>query len=451
MPFPDYLLRNGHVIDPANAVDSIADVRIVAGVIDEVGSRLSPDGAEVFDCTGLVIAPGLIDLHSHLRSPGAEHKETIATGTAAAAAGGFTTVLCMPNTSPPLDSVEVIRELQAEIERNATVRVLPIGCISKGRKGLEPVDYDALAAVGVAAFSDDGDSTLDSQVMVQALQASTHLNLPVMVHCENPALMGGAMHEGDVSRQLGVRGIPAEAEESFLERDISLAESTGGWLYALHVSTARGAGMIRDAKQRGVHVTGEVMLHHLLMTDRWVAGERIFENVDEPAGEPVSAPDPLAKVNPPLRTPADTQGLLAAIKDGTFDVIATDHAPHALNEKQGMPIDDAAFGMSGFEVALPMILGLVRAGHLDLADVIRLMSWNPAKLLGLPGGTLSPGSPGDIVVFHRDLPWTVDPDQMRTKSPNTPLAGMTLRGKPVLTIVGGEIRFQVEGASGDIT
>jgi dihydroorotase len=199
--------------------------------------------------------------------------------------------------------------------------------------------------------------------------------------------------------------------------------------------------MIRDAKKRGVHVTGEVMPHHLLMTDRWMAGVRRFENVDEPVGEPVGAPDPMAKVNPPLRTAADTRGLLEALKHGTFDVIATDHAPHAMNEKQGIPIEKAAFGMNGFEFALPMIFSLVRAGHLTLSDLIRFMSSNPAKLLGLPGGNLSPGSPADVVVFDRDRPWVVDPSRLRTKSPNTPLAGMQLRGKPILTMVGGTIQY----------
>ncbi|CAN5867474.1 dihydroorotase [soil metagenome] len=441
MPATDYLLRNGHVIDPANAVDSVADVRISGGKIDAAGSGLTGTGAEVIDCAGLFVAPGLVDLHAHLRSPGFEYKETIATGTAAAAAGGFTTVLCMPNTSPPLDNSEIIRELRNEIERSATVHVAPIGCISRGRKGLAPVDYDALAATGVAGFSDDGDSTIENQVMLMALKASIRLDLPVMAHCEDPVLIGGAMHQGAVSERIGVRGIPAEAEESFLVRDIQLAEESGGWLYALHVSTARGADMIRQAKKRGVHVTGEVMPHHLLMTDRWVAGERILENVDEPAGAPVAAPDPMAKVNPPLRTPADTHGLLAAVRDGTFDVIATDHAPHALNEKQGIPIEQAAFGMNGFEVALPLILSLVRAGHLTLSEMIRLMSWNPARLLNLPGGNLSPGSPADIVVFDTERAWTVDPATMQTKSPNTPLAGMTLHGKPVITMVGGEIRY----------
>jgi dihydroorotase len=444
---PKYLLRNGRIVDPASGMDETGDVLVSGGVVERLDSSIEHADAQTVDCTGCVIAPGLVDLHAHLRVPGFEYKEKLETGTASAAAGGFTGVCCMPNTNPPLDSVEAIADLQRRIAGEASVRVYPVATISRQRAGREPVDYDALAKAGAVGFSDDGDSTLDENVMREALRASTRLNRPVMVHCEDPDLVGGVMHEGVVSRRLGVRGLPAAAEENYLARDIRLAEETGGWLYALHVSTGRGADMVRQARRRGARVSAEVMPHHLLMTDRWLAGERVFALVDEPAGTPVPAPFSLAKVNPPLRTEADARALLEAVSDGTFDVVATDHAPHAMTEKPEGTLDGAAFGMSGFEVALPLMLSLVRANLLSMTTLVDLMSRRPAELLGLPGGRLAAGAVADIVVFDPDRSWRVEADVLATKSPNTPLLGMTVRGKAVATLVGGRLAYAAEPPS----
>ncbi len=433
------LLKNGLILDPANDIARKGSLLIDGASIGGVDHE-APDAREI-NCAGLVIAPGLIDLHAHLRVPGFEHKETIATGSAAAAAGGFTTVCCMPNTRPALDSVETVSALIDTIASESIVHILPIATISRGRKGVEPVDYDALAGLGIAGYSDDGDSTLSSGVMADALRTTKRTDRPVMVHCEDPGLIGGAMNEGAVSAELGLKGLPAAAEEIILARDLMLAEMTGGWLYALHVSTARGVELVREYKARGVRVHAEAMPHHLVMTDQWLAGRRVLENCDEPSGSPQPAPYALAKVNPPLRTVEDTKALLAGLLDGTIDVIATDHAPHTMAEKLDVPIEQAAMGMSGFEVALPTILSLVRAGHFDLPEMIRLMSAKPASLLGLPGGSLTAGGPADIVVFDPEQRWTVEASTLRTKSPNTPLLGMSVQGKVIRTYVGGKEVF----------
>ena len=437
------VIKGGRVIDPATGRDGIADVLIAGGRIAAVETGIDPGRAGVFDAAGLIVAPGLVDLHVHLRVPGDGSKETMATGTAAAAAGGFTTICCMPNTSPPLDSPETLRELQRVIAAEASVRVLPIATISVERRGEAAVNFPALAAAGAIGFSDDGDSCRNSAVMRAALAASTRLNLPVMVHCEDKDLALGAMHEGEVSRRLGLAGIPAEAEEISIARDILIARLTGGWLHVLHVSTGYGADLVRRAKAEGIRVTAEVMPHHLTMSDRWVAGDRSLHNTDDPPGTPGTPADPNTKVNPPLRPVDDTVALLAALGDGTFDIVATDHAPHAAADKTGRSFLEAAFGMSGLELALPTMLALVRAGHISLTAVIDKLSTAPARLLGLPLGTLVPGVTADVVVFDPDERWTVTPESLKTKSANTPLLGMTLRGRTRLTLVGGEERYRV--------
>jgi dihydroorotase len=434
------LIRGGRILDPANGIDQVGDLLIRDGKIAAVGNRLDAGDADVFDADGLVVTPGLIDLHVHFRTPGFEQKETIASGTAAAAAGGFTAVCCMPNTRPALDSVEVLHALNETIARDGSVRVFPIATITKSRASEEAVDFDALADAGAIGFSDDGDSTRDSKLMRAALEASVRLDRPVMVHCEDWTLADGAMNEGDVSRSLGIKGIPPEAEEIIIARDLLLASLTGGWLHVCHVSTARGAEMIRQAKAAGVHVTAEVMPHHLVMSDDWVAGDRTLYNTQEPPGAPGTPADPNTKVNPPLRPVRDTEGLLAALQGGIFDIIATDHAPHAAPEKQGSTFEKAAMGMSGLELALPTMLALVRAGHLALEDVIRRLTIEPARLLRMPLGTLSAGAVADVCVFDPEERWQVTPETLKTKSPNTPLLGMTLQGRVRLTLVDGEVR-----------
>ena len=435
------LLRGGRVVDPASGIDQLADVRVEDGIIAAVGILHPEPTEQVIDVDGLVVAPGLIDVHVHLREPGQEWKETIATGTAAAAAGGFTTIFCMPNTEPALDSVAALEELRRRTDRDALVTVRPIATISEGRRGERAADYQALAAAGAVGFSDDGDTTLDSSVMRLALEASLQLKLPIMVHCEDPTLTGGVMHEGAVSEKLGVRGLAAAAEEIVIRRDLALAALTGGWLHVCHVSTGAGANLVVAAKRLGAHVTAEVMPHHLSMTDAWVAGSRRLENVVEPHGLGMPA-DPDTKVNPPLRTAADSRQLLNALKKGELDIVATDHAPHARTEKQGRSLRDAAFGLTGSEVALPVLLALVRAGHLTLSEIVNYLSAIPARLWGLAGGTLRPGTPADIVVFDAEETWRIGPDTLASRSANSPLAGMTLRGRVKLTLVGGNERHR---------
>ena len=435
------LIRGGRLVDPATGTDGPADLLIRGDRVAEIGRVARRPGRTEIDADGLVVAPGLVDVHVHLRSPGFPEKETIATGTTAAAAGGFTTVFCMPNTRPTLDSVEALRDLAAEVAQEGLVRVHPIAAITKGRAGAQAVDFDALAAAGAVGFSDDGDSTEDSGIMRAALESTLRHGRPVMVHCEDRGLVGGSMHEGDVSRRLGVRGIPAEAEEIMIARDLMLARLTGGWLHLCHVSIGTGAEWLRQFKAAGARVTGEVMPHHLLMTDEWAGGSRRLVNVDEPVGPDGVPLDTHTKVNPPLRPEGDTRALLAALRDGTIDLVSTDHAPHAAPEKTGTPFERAAMGMIGSEVALAMMLALVRAGHATLPQMIAWLSTVPARLWGLPAGRLAAGDVADIVLFDPDQAWVVDRATIRSKSVNTPLLGMTLTGKVKRTFVGGEERY----------
>ncbi|HET8629381.1 MAG TPA: dihydroorotase [Thermomicrobiales bacterium] len=445
----EVVLRGGRIVDPASGRDEVGDLLLRDGVVAAVGGEVAaPAGARALDAAGLVVTPGWIDLHAHLREPGFTYKETIAGGAGAAAQGGYTVVCCMPNTDPPLDSPAAIRGV-LERARDAAVRVLPIATITKGRRGLEPVDFIALAEAGAIGFSDDGDSTKSAAAMRAALEASRLVGCPVMVHCEDPDLVrGGALNEGAVSRALDLPGSPGVAEDVMLARDLTLAAATGGWLYACHVTTALSAQLIREAKARGVRVTGEATPHHLALTDEWVAGERRTyweRDAETPRGAPA---DPNTKVNPPLRTGADVEALVAALRDGTLDTIGTDHAPHAARDK---PADyrAAAFGMLGFEVALPTLLTLVRAGALDLNTIIAKLTVAPARVLGgvLPrgAGTLAVGAPADVTAFDPAARWTVTPDALASTSKNTPLLGLTVQGKVAWTIVGGEIRYKGAG------
>ncbi len=439
-------IHNGRVIDPALGRDGIADVVIVDGRIARVG----PDEgdmvveAERIDASGLVVAPGFVDLHTHLREPGFEYKETIATGTEAAARGGFTTVCAMPNTQPPLDSRAAVESVLREAEASARVRVLPIGCITHGRAGKELAPAGELAGAGVVALSDDGDAVADPSLMRHALEYSTRFALPVAQHCEDPRLVrDGQMHEGWVATRLGLRGRPASAEETFVARDIALAELTGAHLHICHVSTAGSVALIRAARERGAHVTAEVTPHHLALTHEEVAfGDSYAELLYQTN----------AKVNPPLREESDLEALQQALRDGVIDAIATDHAPHAAIDKD-IEFDLAAAGISGLETAFGLSMRLVHAGALSLPVLLERMTAGPVRAWGLdrrPGldglGTLAPGALGDVVLLDPDAEWTVDPATFASRGRNTPLAGRALRGRVVATVLGGTIVYQTERA-----
>jgi len=371
------------------------------------------------------VAPGLVDMHVHLRDPGQTHKEDIASGTVAAVQGGFTAVACMPNTIPPIDHPTVVEYVQRRAASTGACRVLPIATITKGRLGEELAPIPTLAASGAVALSDDGDAVKDAGLLRRAMRYARQVGLPVIEHSEDATLSnGGAMHEGTWSVVLGLRGIPAVSEEAIVARDIVLAEDTGARLHVAHVSTAGSVALIREAKRRGVGVTAEVTPHHLLLTDEAVGGY----NTD-------------TKMNPPLRGQADRAALVEGLLDGTIDAIATDHAPHTPEEKR-VEFDSAPFGVVGLETALSVLLTrLVRPGLLSLMEVLRRLSTTPAAILGLAGGRLELDAPGDLVLIDLDRRWTVDPAMFASKSRNTPFAGWELQGKAVMTIVGGEIKY----------
>ena len=421
------------MIDPANSVDATADVLIADSRIAEVGPNSSKDATASIDASGLIVCPGFVDIHAHLREPGFEHKETIASGTLAAARGGFTTVCAMPNTEPPIDSAGMIEFILRMAQTQGAVRVLPIACITRGRAGKELADLAELAQVGAVAFTDDGAPIADPHLMRRALEYAGMLGVPVTDHCEDPMLSaGGVMHEGWVSTRLGLQGIPASAEETMVARDIALAEATGSHVHIAHVSTAGSVDGIRLAKSHRVRVTAEVTPHHLALTH-----EAIISSGEAPGG---LAYDTNAKVNPPLRTPSDVAACIEGLRDGTIDCIATDHAPHAIQDKL-CEFDSAAFGISGLETALGLAL---RA--LSLEEAIPALTIGPVRALGLDHhveglGTLSVGAPGDVVLLDPDAEWTVEPEVFASKGKNTPLAGSTLRARVMIAIYGGRIAF----------
>jgi len=424
---PSLAIRGGRVIDPANGVDGVADVLLVDGAIASVGPSAGKDAGETIDASGLIVSPGLVDIHTHLREPGFEHKETIASGTLAAARGGFTTVCAMPNTDPPIDSAAAVEFVLRTAQMQGTVRVLPIACVTRGRAGHELADLGELARAGAVAFSDDGAPVADAHLLRRALEYASMLGTPVIDHCEDQALASGSvMHEGWVATRLGLRGVPAAAEEAMVARDIALAEETGSHVHIAHVSAAGSVEIIRQAKGRGVRVTAEVTPHHLALTHQAV----MLGPAETPGG---LAYDTNAKVNPPLRTPADVKACIAGLRDGTIDCIATDHAPHAIQDKL-CEFDAAAFGISGLETALGLCLT-----SLDLPTVIERLTVGPVRALGLDHrieglGTLSPGAPGDVVLIDPEAVWTVEPETFASKGKNTPLAGRTLRGRVITTL-----------------
>ena len=429
----DAFIINGHIIDPANNIDEIGDLHITDGKIAKIGSngKLADDqAADVYDARGLVVAPGLIDMHVHLREPGFEHKETIATGTAAAAAGGFTTVACMANTSPVIDTPEKIEQIYNIASETAKTNVFPFGSITKGLAGAELTDMRGMYSAGAVGFTDDGVTVMNAALMRDALALSAELGFPIMVHCEDHNLNAGAvMNLGETSRKLGLIGSPNAAEDIIVARDIMLAELTGGHLHVLHVSTAGGVELVRQGKKRGVHVTAEVCPHHWILTDAEV--EKQGAN---------------AKMHPPLRTQTDIDAIIEGLGDGTIDAIATDHAPHALSEK-ARGIVDAPNGIIGLETCLPLVLTyLVQPGHLTLAEAIAKMTVVPANLLGIDRGTLSVGAVADITVIDTDRVNRVDITRSRSKSQNTPFAGWELKGWQALTFREGN-RIQVSPSS----
>jgi dihydroorotase len=417
------LIKNGHVIDPANNVDEKLDVLVTDGKIARLGKpgSISANGAEVIDASGKLVVPGLIDMHVHLREPGFEYKETIATGTAAAKAGGFTSVCCMPNTNPVNDSRSVTEFILAQA-RNAPARVFPIGAITKGSKGEELTEMAELHTAGCFAISDDGRPLMNAGIMRRAMEYSKIFDLLVISHCEDSSLSDkGVMNEGVVSTELGLRGIPRSAEDVMTARDIALAELTGCRLHIAHVSTVGSVRLVREAKARGVTVTAETCPHYFSLTEEAVRGY-----------------DTMAKMNPPLRTPDDVAAIKQGLKDGTIDVIATDHAPHAMDEKAG-EFDYAPFGIVGLETALGLTLRLVSEGVLSLSEALRKLSSNPATIMKITKGTLSVGAEADISIIDPSVEWSVDASQFKSKSKNTPFNGWKLKGKAVQTIVGGKV------------
>ena len=444
------LVRQARVIDPAQGIDAVGDVLFAEGKVAALRFAAdrpleAPPGCLVLRGEGLVIAPGFVDLHAHLREPGYEEKETIATGTRAAAKGGFTTICCMPNTQPPLDTRATVEFVRRRAADEGAVRVLPIGCITQGRKGQELAEMGELAEAGVVAFSDDGSPVASARLMRSALSYAKAFGLPLIEHCEEPGLsQGGVMNEGWVATRLGLRGIPAAAEEIMAARDIALAELTGGRLHIAHASAAGMVDLVRRAKEKGVRVTAEATPHHLTMTDEWVLGYRPGRG---PSGAAQLAYHTSTKVNPPLRAQRDAQALVQGLREGVIDAIATDHAPHADIDKL-CEYDAAPFGISVFETALGSLLSLVHGGALDLGTLIARLTVGPARVLGREAsglGSLRAGAPADAVVFDPDEEWTVDVERFVSWGKNSPLHGCTLKGRVKLTLVGGAIAYVDEG------
>lgn len=433
------LIRGGRVIDPVRRFDATADLLLADGKVVAVGEGLATPGARIIDATGLVVCPGLVDLHTHLREPGQEYKETVESGTRAAARGGFTTVCAMPNTDPAIDNRSVVEHVLREAAAHGSARVLVIGAVTKGRAGKQLAELGELAEAGCIGFSDDGSCVADAELMRRALEYCKALDLPVIDHCEDPSLAkGGVMHEGWVSTRLGLRGQPAAAEDAIVARDIQLAELTGSRVHIAHLSTAGAVALVRAAKARGAPVTAEVTPHHLTLTH-----EAVLTGAPGPRRVEGPAYDTNARVNPPLRTRADVEACIEGLGDGTIDAIATDHAPHATTEKL-CEFDDAAPGLSGLETALALALTLVHDGRIDLLTALERLTIGPVRALrldrhaGLAGlGTLTAGAPADVIVFDPDARWTVDPRELATKGKNTPFAGMELRGRVVNTFLEG--------------
>jgi dihydroorotase len=427
VPMPEgapLLLRGGRVIDPDTGSDTVADVFLSGGVVEEIAAHIDvPEGTHAIDVAGLVVCPGLIDVHVHLREPGQEHKETIATGARAAAAGGFTAVCAMPNTDPPIDDPASVGYVLAAGIRAGAARVYPTGAVSIGQNGERLTEIGEMIDAGAVAITDDGRPVATAGLMRLALEYARTFGITVASHCEDTSLSrGGAMNEGVTSTRLGLMGIPNAAEDVGIARDLLLAQLTGGRLHIQHVSTRIGVALIRAAKQSGVNVTAEATPHHFTLTDAAVESYRTD-----------------AKVNPPLRAEADRAAVIEGVADGTLDVIATDHAPHHYDEKE-QAFEDAPFGLVGLETALGLaVTELVEKGVIDLPTLVLRMSTAPARAFNLPGGSLQPGAVADVTVFDPAWAWDVDPRRFVSKSRNTPFTGRTLHGRAVYTIVNGRV------------
>ena len=423
------LFRGGRIVDPTRKLDAVRDLLVVGDVVEAVGRGLSaPDGARVVDCEGLVVMPGLIDVHVHLREPGGEHKETIRTGAQAAVAGGFTAVCAMPNTSPPVDDPATVGYVLSEGRRAGAARVYPLGCISVGQKGERLAEVGEMVEAGAVGITDDGNPVMDSGLMRLALEYARVFGIPVADHPEDLGLSRhGAMNEGLVATRLGLAGKPNASEDAHILRDLLVAELTGGHIHLQHVSTRMGVEAIRRAKERGVHVTAEATPHHLLLTDEAVEGYRTE-----------------AKMNPPLRSRADVRAVREGFQDGTLDVLATDHAPHHYDEKE-QAFDDAPNGIVGLETSLGLVhTYMVAKRVISLPTMVERMSVAPARAFGLPGGTLRRGAPADVTVMDPGAKWSVSARAFRSKSRNTPFEGWELKGRAVLTVVGGRVVWELD-------
>jgi dihydroorotase len=444
------LLTGGRVVDPANKIDALADVLLLDGKISAVGPRLAaPAGVETFDARGKIVAPGLIDLHVHLREPGQTAKESIATGTAAAARGGFTSVVCMPNTSPAIDNAGTVALIHQRAEAEGVVNVFVTGAISKGLAGEELAPIGGLKKAGVIAITDDGHCVQNHELMRRACEYAMMFGLPVMDHCQDYSLVtDGVMHEGYWSLALGLRGWPAAGEEMIVTRNILLAELTGARIHCQHLSAAGSVARLREAKQRGVPISGEACPHHFTLTDAAVAGSDKFWQED---GKPLLAAYPPAsgappawpaydthfKMNPPLRSARDREAVLAGLADGTIEILCSDHAPHCGYEKE-VEFDYAPFGITGLETELALsLMQLVHAGRLSLLDLVAKYTVNPARLLNLNKGTLSVGADADVTVFDPEREWVFQREDSASQSRNSPFFGWRLKGKAAATIVAG--------------
>jgi dihydroorotase len=424
------LLKGGRVIDPSQKIDEKLDLLLSDGRVAKLGAGVkAPEGAATVDVAGLAVAPGLIDLHVHLREPGDEHKETVVSGARAATAGGFTSICAMPNTRPPIDDPAAVGFVRAEGERAGFAHVYPVGAVSVGLKGEEMTEIGELVAAGAIAVSDDGRPVWDSGLLRRTLEYTQSFDIPYFSHAEDLGLSaGGVMSEGAVSTSLGLRGIPNASEDAAVARECIIAELTGGQLHILHVSTRGAVEVIRAAKARGVRVTAEVTPHHLSLTDEAVRGYRTE-----------------AKMNPPLRAAADVAAVRDALVEGVIDCIATDHAPHHYEDKE-REFDDAPFGIVGLETAFGVcVREMVVSGRLDLSALIDRMSCRPARIAGIPGGTLAEGAPADVVVLDPDAGWVCQPEEFLSLSRNTPFAGQELVGRAVMTLVGGRKVFDRNG------